>query len=105
MTLATLIRDQNNIPVQIGSSFTTIDADTKASPFTLSGGIDTIAVPEGAVEFIVNPTSANLFISSFSDLSSYDVVINGSKESVPCSRMKNIYVQGSGVINFRFTIV
>ena len=105
MTLNSLIKDQNSTSVQIGSSFTTVDGNSHASPFTLTGGIDNIVVPQGAVEFIVNPTSANLSVSSFSDLSSYDVILNGSKESIPCARMQNIYVQGTGVINFRFTIV
>jgi len=101
-----LIKDANGISVQIGSSIKTTDDSVvvKESPFTLTGGVDAISVPENAVEFIVNP-AASLKVSEDATMSTYDVVAANTKESIPCSRMDIIYVEGSGTLNFRFTIV
>ena len=100
--LKQLVRDENRQPVQIGSSF-----ETTSSPFTLTGGIDTIPVPDNGVEFIVNPQTHDIFVSEKSDLTTYDIIAASTKESIPCARMDNIYIQGTGgdTVNFRFTLV
>lgn len=105
--ITSLIKDQNGISVQIGNSFLTVDGDSNGSPFSATGGVDTLVVPEGAVEFIVYPITNDLAVSEDSMLSTYDSVQKGSKESFPCAMMENIYIQGSAsdVVYFRFTIV
>jgi hypothetical protein len=107
--LGSMPKDQNGNSVQIGTSFATIDvsATPKSSPFSLTGGIDIIAVPSNAVEFIVNPTNNPMKISSSPTLVSWDLIATNTKESVPCARMPFIYVKGgtSDNLNFRFTII
>lgn len=101
-----LARDSSASPIQVGSRFQTQDASgtPKTSPFTLTGGVDAISVPVNAAEFIVNP-SADLHISELSSMAHYDVIAANTKESVECTKMDTIYVQGSGTLNFRFNIV
>ena len=105
-TLGSLPKDQNGISVQIGSTFSCSDASAtpKTSPLTLTGTIVALVAPDNAVELILNP-AADLNISTDSLVGSYDVVAAGTKESVPCGRQDVIYVQGTGNLNFRFTIV
>lgn len=102
-----LKRDASASAVQVGTSFITSDiSDTpKGSPFTLTGGIDIFAVPEGCYEFIVNPVAHDLKISELSNVSTYDVVTATTKEAIGCARMTLIYVEGTmgDTLNFRFT--
>lgn len=106
MNLGALVTDQNSKPVQIGSDFITVSS-TFESPESLTGSIQAIPVPTGAVEFIVNPITNNLKVSEDSTMSHYDVVVKDTKEAIPCARMTSIYIQGTAadVINFRFTRV
>lgn len=95
--------------VQIGGSFATADATAspKTSPLSYTNAVTTITVPVNAVEFIVNP-STDMRISELVGMAQYDVVIGGSKESVPCSKMSSIYITRdsvSGTLNFRFTVI
>ena len=105
--LSALIHDQSGQAVQIGNSFQTSDGSTWTSPMSLTGGIDTLVVPQGAVECILFPASNDLNVSELSSLASYDSIVKGSKEEVPCAMTENIYLQGtaSDVVYFRFTIV
>lgn len=107
--LGSLPQDDNAKPVQVGSSFTTTDVTTvpKTSPVSYSSSAITIAIPDGAVEFIVLPTT-DLRVSSLSDVSSYDLVKLGSKESFPVARMSSVYIvrdSADGSAYIRFTIV
>lgn len=107
--IGSLIKDENAISVQIGSSFLTSDASDspKNSPLTLSGSVQAIAVPADAVEFIIYPITNDVKVSELSALTTYDSVAKSTKESFPCARMSNIYIQGttSDVVYFRFTVV
>lgn len=104
-----LPRDASSAPIQTGNSFVCVDANSVplSSPLTLSAGVNTITVPETAIEFIVNPISADLQVSNESTMTSYDVVKNTTKESIPCAGSDFIYIQGSvgNVVNFRFTVL
>lgn len=107
--LISLIRDDNNEAVQIGSTFVTQDAtDTpQDSPLAFSTTVIEIKVPERAVEFIVNPDQ-DLRISEDSAMSTYDVIASGTKEAVSCGRMESIYIvrdSADGTANFRFTLI
>ena len=104
-------RDDNQQIVQIGSSFLTEDVTStpQTSPLTVSSATITIVVPDRAVEFIMNPTLADMRISEESDMTPYDVIAQSTKESVPCARMQNIYLLRDAstdvTLNFRFTLV
>ena len=106
-----LVRDDNNQIVQIGSEFVTQDVTgtPQTSPLTVSSATITIVVPDRAVEFIVNPTLADMRISDQSDMTPYDVIGNATKESIPCARMQNIYLLRDAstnvTLNFRFTLI
>lgn len=96
-------------PIQIGGSFQTSDATgtPQNSPLSYTTGVITIAVPDNAVELILNPTT-DLRVSELLAMTTYDIVIGGSKESIPVARMSNVYVKrdsASGTLNFRFTII
>lgn len=106
-TKTQLVRDQSSAPIQVGGYIQTVDGDGNVSPFTLSAGINPIQIPLGGMEFIVEPVTNDLQISEDPFMNSYDVVSKGTKEAIPCSRMKFVYIQGnaSDVITFRFTIV
>lgn len=102
-----LPRDGSTGVVQAGGSFRTFDANSVNSPFSLTGGIDTIAIPQNAVEVILFPMTNDMGISERSDLSTYDLVSKGSKEVFGCSGMDFVYVRGtaSDVLYFRFNML
>ena len=108
--LNSMVTDQNQKPVQIGSSFTTADITGTPKTSPLSYGtltVITLAVPTNAVEFIVNPSSA-LRVSEVVGMAQYDVVAANSKEAISCARMDSIFVVGdsaTGTCNFRFTLI
>jgi hypothetical protein len=108
-TIDNMFKDGSSNSVQIGSSFKTSDATASplTSPATLTGSVQTITIPDNAVEFIVNPTTNSLKVSELSNLTYYDVVAKGTKESIPCAKMQYIYIQGtaSDTLNFRFTLI
>lgn len=101
-----LAKDASNNPIQIGNGFVTADASQspQLSPLSLTGSVQTINVPRNAVEFIVFP-SADMKISEDVAMASYDTITATTKESIPCAKMDKIYVQGSGTLKFRFTMV
>lgn len=104
-----LKRDQNQVPVQIGTSFATVDSsDTpKASPLSFSSSIIEIVIPDRAVEFIINP-SENMRISEDPTMTSYDVIAADTKEAIECSIMQKVYIvrdSVDGTLNFRFNLV
>lgn len=107
--ISSMIKDENGISVQIGNGFKTVDASAspKLSPITLTGGVQSIQIPEGAVEIILMPTTNDLAVTEDPLDASYDLVLKSSKESFPCARMPAIYVQGTtgDTLYFRFTIV
>lgn len=104
-----LKRDQNQVAVQIGTSFQTIDSsDTpKESPVAFSSTIIAITVPDRAVEFIVNPTQ-DMRISEDPTMASYDVIAKDTKEAIECAVMQTIYIvrdSANGSLNFRFNLI
>lgn len=98
--IETLIKDDNGNPVQIGSTFSTLI-------LTATGGVDTVAIPARCVEVIFYPITNNLNVSEDISMTNYDVVAKTAKESFPCSRMENVYVQGTSgdTVYVRFTLV
>lgn len=107
--LGSLAREDNGNSVQIGSSIQTSDSTgtPKTSPLAYSSSVITITIPDNAVEFIVNPTTA-MRISEIVGMSQYDVIAANSKEAIPCARMDFIYIvrdSADGTLNFRFTLV
>lgn len=108
-SLRSLVRDEDRVPVQIGSSFQTSDATTvpQTSPLAYAGTEIALTVPDRAVELIVNPSTA-LRIYETTGSTSYDVIAAASKEAVPCARMTTVYIvrdSASGTLNFRWTLV
>lgn len=108
-SLASLVRDTNKEPVQIGSSFITNDASAspKVSPLAYSSSVITLAVPDGAVELILFP-STDLRVSEVVGMAQYDVIASASKEAIGCARMTNIYItrdSADGSLRFRWTII
>lgn len=97
-----LVKDPNGTSVQIGSSFGTI-----GSPVSLTAGVNALDIPDGAVEVILYPITGNLRVSEDSTMTTYDQVAKDAKESFPCARMTQIYLEGamSDVVFVRFTIV
>lgn len=103
-----LPRDGSAGAIQAGGSFRTTDAAGLASPSSLSGGFDTIVIPQNAVEVILFPSTNDMAISEHSDFSSYDLVSKGSKEVYGCSGMTSVYVQGgmaADTLYFRFNML
>ena len=108
-TFSNLATDASRKPIQVGSAFQTLDATgtPKTSPLAYTDSTQTIAVPDRAIEFIVNPSTA-LRISEQSDMTPYDVIAANTKESIPCAKMTSIYIvrdSQNGTLNFRFTLV
>lgn len=107
--LNALARDDDRVPIQIGSSFQTADGTGTpiTSPLTLTGSVQTLTVPVGAVEVILYPLADSLQVSEIVGMTQSDVIAAGSKESYPCARMATVYVKGTNTdtLNFRFTIV
>lgn len=108
-SLLSLARDQDRVPVQIGSSFQTNDASAvaKTSPLAYSSTEIAITVPDRAVEFIVNPSTA-MRVYETASATQYDVVAAGAKEAISCARMSTIYIKrdaSDGTLNFRFTLI
>lgn len=108
-SLGPLVKDSNNHKVQIGSGFTVADVTTvpQTSPLSYTTGVVTIVVPDRAVEMILSPTT-DLRISDTVGVATYDVIKANTKESIPCARQQNIYLQrdaSNGTLNFRFTVV
>lgn len=104
--LNALVRDENQKEVQIGSSFVTTNG-TQNSPFSYTNVVSAIAVPPGAVEMVLAPTT-DLKVSEDSTMTTYDVIVQGTKEAIGCARMDTIYITrsgGSGTLYFRFTKV
>lgn len=104
-----LFREGSHQPVQIGNSFQTSDATStpQVSPLAFTNATITIAVPDNAVELILNP-SQDLRISELSSMSNYDIVAKSSKESIPVAGMSSVYItrdSSNGTVNFRFTII
>lgn len=105
---SSLVRGADSDTIQIGSGFQTQDgaAVPVTSPLTLTGSTQTLAVPQNAVELILNPATVSMNVSEVSSMATYDVIASGTKEAVPCARMPFVYVNGaSGVLNFRFTLI
>lgn len=108
-SLGSLVHDRNQVDVQIGSEFVVADATgtPQTSPLSYTTGVYTIVVPDRAVEFICSPTT-DLNIGSAVGMTTYDLIKANTKESLPCAKMQNIYVQrnsASGTLYFRFTLV
>lgn len=101
-----LAKDDNGEAVQIGSSFVTTNG-TQNSPLAYTVAITPITVPTGAVEMILAPTT-DLKVSEDPTMTTYDVIVAGTKEAIGCSRMDTIYITrsgGDGTLYFRFTKV
>ncbi len=108
-TTDNLPRDASTAPIQIGNYFKTSDATSSpvTSPMTLNGSVQTISVPDNAVEIILYPVAHALKVSELLSMAQYDSVAVGSKESFPCSKMTKVYVQGTNTdtLYFRFTTI
>lgn len=108
-TTDNLFRDGGTTPVQIGNTFQSQDntGTPVTSPLTLNGSVQTLVVPDNAVECILYPVANSLKVSEIVGVTRYDLIAAGSKESVPCAKMTNIYVQGTNAdtLYFRFTII
>ncbi len=105
-SLLSLARDQDRVPVQIGSSFQTTEA-TQNSPLSYTTGKITLVVPDRAVELIVFPTT-DMRVSEDVNMTTYDIVPAGAKEAISCARMSNIYLirdSASGTLRFRWTLI
>jgi len=101
-----LARDQSGGVIQIASSFATTNG-TQNSPLSYTNAITAIIIPDGAVELVIAP-STDLKISEDSTMTTYDVIVGGSKEAIGCSRMNTIYItrsSGNGTATFRFSKV
>lgn len=104
-----LVRDDNNVPVPIGSDFSTSDASgtPKVSPLAYSSSEIAITVPDRAVEMVLAPSTA-LRVSEVTGMANYYVIPTDTAETVPCARMQTIYIKrdsADGSLNFRFILV
>lgn len=108
-TLNGMVRDSNQQPVQIGNTIQTNDAAASpvTSPLTLTGSTQAITIPFYAMELVLYPVAHNLQVSEKANMSQYDLIVAGSKESIPVARASIIYVSGttSDTLYFRFTVV
>lgn len=107
--LGALTRDDNNTAVQSANGFATSDATAspQSSPISYTTGVVTIVVPDNAIECILMPTT-DLRVSTDSGVAAYDLIKANTKESIPCTRTQNIYVQrdaSNGSLYFRFHTV
>lgn len=105
--LGSLLQDSNGVQLQITNSFTNTDnsASPQASPINYDSNVLTIVPPDNAVECILNPTT-DLRVSSLADISAYDIILAGTKESLPVGRMAALYVKqdsANGILYIRFT--
>lgn len=105
-----LPKDRQNNPIQVGNGFQTNDntaVTPKASPLAYTGTIQTIVVPAGAVQMVCFP-STDLRISELVNQSQYDIIPAGTKETIPCAGMANIYIAqdtANGNLRFKFIFV
>ncbi|OQY38547.1 MAG: hypothetical protein B6226_03510 [Candidatus Cloacimonetes bacterium 4572_65] len=104
-------RGASNGQIQIGSKFQTSDGTTPTandSPFTYTTATSTIVVPTNAFEIILAPSS-DLRVSESSDVSTYDLIESGTKESLGVAGLTDskLYIKGDtagGTLYFRFTM-
>lgn len=98
--IESLIKDDNGNAVQIGSSFSTL-------VYKATGNVDTVTIPDNCVEVIFYPVTSNLKVSNDVSMTDYDVVAKDAKESFPCSRMEEVYIQGTvaDTVYVRFTLI
>lgn len=104
-----ITREASSIGVQAGGSFVVADVtgSPQTSPLSYTTGVITIVVPDNAIEMIVSP-STDIRVSDTAGVATYDIVRAGTKESIPCASMQNIYFQrdaASGTLLYRFTIL
>ncbi len=99
--------DDRGIAIQIARNFSTQDGASTAltSPLSYTTNQSVITIPSGAMEFIAAATT-DLRISEVSGMARYDIVMNGTKESIPCKGMTAIFIRADasgGTLKFRFT--
>lgn len=104
-----LFQDRGGNPIQTGNSFQTADATgtPQNSPLAYSSSVITIAVPDSAIEIILNPTTA-LRVSEVVGMGTYDIIAANTKEVLPCAGMASVYIKrdaADGTVNFRFSLV
>lgn len=108
-TLNNLFRDGSTAALQIGNTFQSQDntGTPVTSPLALTGAVQTLVVPDNAVECILYPVANSLQVSEIVGVTRYDLIAAGAKESVPCAKMNNIYVKGTAAdtLYFRFTMI
>src|SRR3990167_1534168 len=87
-------REGSRIAIQAGGSFVIADVTgtPQTSPLSYTTWVYTIVVPDNAIEFICSPTT-DLRVSDTVGVATYDIVRASTKESIPCAKMQNIYVQ------------
>lgn len=104
-----LVRDANGSALQTAARFTTqdISGTPKVSPLAYSSSVITIAVPDGALQFIVSPTT-DMRISNDVTMTTYDLIAAGAKEALPVALMSSVYIKRDavdGTVRFRFAEV
>jgi hypothetical protein len=108
-TSGTLIKDKSQTAVQVGNAFVTADgtATPVTSPLTMSGIVQTLVVPNGAIDVVFHPTANAVSISENIAMSQYYNVAGGAFETFHCAKMTTIYVKGTAAdtLSFRFRIV
>ncbi len=97
-----LPRDASTGIIQEANNFIT-DNGSQTSPMTLTGGVDSIAIPANGAELVLYPVTHDLKVSEDSSMSSYDLVSKNNKEPFPCAGMSVVYIQGtmSDILYFR----
>lgn len=101
-----LTKDESSAPIQIGRNFVTTNG-TQTSPLSYTTGVTTLLIPSNAIEVHFYPTS-DLKVSELVAVSTYDLIVTGSKEAVCCAGMSQIYLAGStasGTLYFKFVTI
>ncbi len=98
--------NRNALTGALGNGFQTQDGASSpvGSPLAMSGSVQTLTVPNGAVECTINPNTASVKVSEDSTMSVYFVVPIGTSQTFPCARQEYIYLEGTSpdTVNFYF---
>jgi hypothetical protein len=101
-------RDQNQVTLQTGTHFKTLDsaASPNASPLSLTTGTTTITIPSDAAEIVLSPSAA-ILISELSDMSSTFQIAASGVMAVGVAGMDVMYVKAvsTATLNFYFVQV
>ena len=101
--------NRNALTGALGNGFQTQDgaATPVGSPLTMTGSVQTLTVPAGAVEFVITANTALAKVSEDSTMSVYTSVAAGVTQTFPCARQQYIYLEGtsSDTVDFSFTML